>query len=41
MKVILNSEDTVVGVINEENAEGGIHIRIKILEWYKRDTMLG
>ena len=25
----LNSEDTYVGVINKENAEGGINIRIE------------
>ena len=36
--MILNSKDTDVGVINDENAEGGIIRGIKSLEWYERKT---
>ena len=35
-EVILNSEDTDVGVINEDNAEGRINIGIESLQWYER-----
>ena len=38
--MILNSEDTDVGVNNKENA-GGINICIDSLEWYGRETLLG
>ena len=40
MEVIFNSVDTNIGVINEENAEGGINIRIEGLEWYEREILL-
>ena len=40
MEVIKNSVDTDFGVINEENAEGGINVRIEGLEWYEREIFL-
>ena len=40
MEVIFNSVDANIGVINEENAEGGINIPIEGLEWYEREILL-
>ena len=37
--MILNSEDTDVGVINKENAEGGNNIRIESYKVWKRNIV--